>query len=115
MLGEARRIEQIVEHLVSNAVKFTEAGHVRIATGVDESVVRITVEATGIGIEPDYMADLFEPFSQEDNRLNRNYEGSGLGLAIVKRIVEAMNGTISVTSERGAGTRFDVTLPRADG
>ncbi|MEP0545686.1 MAG: PAS domain S-box protein [Rhodothermales bacterium] len=115
VLGEARRIEQIVEHLVSNAVKFTEAGHVRIATGVDETAVRITVEDTGIGIEPDYMADLFEPFSQEDNRLNRNYEGSGLGLAIVKRIVEAMNGTVVVASERGEGTRFDVTLPRADG
>ena len=115
VLGEAPRIEQIVEHLVSNAAKFTEAGHVRIATGVDETAVRITVEDTGIGIEPDYMAELFEPFSQEDNRLNRNYEGSGLGLAIVKRIVEAMNGTIAVTSERGTGTRFDVTLPRADG
>ena len=114
VLGETRRIEQIVEHLVSNAVKFTEAGHVRIATGVEAGVVRITVEDTGIGIEPDYMAELFEPFSQEDNRLNRNYEGSGLGLAIVKRIVEAMNGTVEVRSERGEGTRFDVVLPRAD-
>ena len=114
VLGEARRIEQIVEHLVSNAVKFTEAGHVRIVTSVDEGAVRITVEDTGIGIEPDYMAELFEPFSQEDNRLNRNYDGSGLGLAIVKRLVEAMNGAIAVTSERDEGTRFEVTLPRAD-
>ncbi len=114
VLGEARRIEQVAEHLLSNAVKFTEEGRVRIATGVREGTVHITVEDSGIGIAPDYIEDLFEPFSQEDHRLNRNYEGSGLGLAIVKRLVEAMNGTITVESRKGEGTRFEVTLPRAD-
>jgi signal transduction histidine kinase len=76
--------------------------------------VRITVADTGIGIEPDYLDELFEPFSQEDNRLNRDYEGSGLGLAIVRRLVEAMKGTIEVASTKGEGTTFTVTLPRAD-
>jgi PAS domain S-box-containing protein len=115
VLGQTSRIEQVAEHLVSNAAKFTEEGEVRIATALTEAGVQITVADTGIGVEPDYLAELFEPFSQEDNRLNRDYEGSGLGLAIVKRLVEAMKGTIGVASAKGAGTTFTVTLPRADG
>lgn len=115
VLGQTSRIEQVAQHLVSNAAKFTEDGEVRIATVVTDAAVQITVADTGIGIEPDYLDELFEPFSQEDNRLNRDYEGSGLGLAIVRRLVEAMKGTIEVASTKGEGTTFTVTLPRADG
>jgi signal transduction histidine kinase len=115
VLGEATRIEQVAGQLVSNAVKFTEDGEVRVATTLTDTAVQVTVTDTGIGIEPDYLGELFEPFSQEDNRLNRDYEGSGLGLAIVKRLVEAMKGTIEVASTKGEGTTFTVTLPRADG
>ena len=114
VMGEAKRIDQVTEHLVSNAVKFTEAGEVRITTTLTESEAIVVVADTGIGIAPDYFDELFEPFSQEDNRLNRDYEGSGLGLAITKRLVEAMNGTIAVESTKGEGTTFTVTLPRAD-
>ena len=115
VLGDAQRIEQIVEQLVSNALKFTEAGRVRIASTTEAGTVRLTVEDTGIGIADDYLAELFVPFSQEDNRLNREYAGSGLGLAIVKRLAEAMDGRIEVESAKGEGTRFSLTLPRADG
>ena len=114
VVGDAQRIEQTVEQLVSNALKFTEAGYIRLATRVDDGAVRLCVEDTGIGIDPDYRAELFVPFSQEDNRLNRDYEGSGLGLAIAKRLVEAMDGTLEVESTKGDGSTFTVTLPRAN-
>ena len=114
VLGDAQRIEQIVGQIVSNALKFTEEGRVRITSAAEPDAVRLTVEDTGIGIGEDYLAELFVPFSQEDNRLNRDYAGSGLGLAIAKRLVEAMEGRIEVESAKGQGTRFTLTLPRAD-
>lgn len=113
VLGDAQRIEQVVGQVVSNALKFTEEGGVRISSSVEPGVVRLTIEDTGIGIGEDYLAELFVPFSQEDNRLNRDYAGSGLGLAITKRLVEAMEGRIEVESAKGEGTRFTITLPRA--
>ena len=115
MLGDAQRIEQVLRQLVSNALKFTEEGGVRITSTLEPSEVRLTVEDTGVGIGADYLPELFVPFSQEDNRLNRDYAGSGLGLAIVKRLVEAMDGRIEGESTKGEGTRFTLTLPRADG
>ena len=115
VLGDAQRIEQVLRQLVSNALKFTEEGGVRITSTLEPSEVRLTVEDTGVGIGADYLPELFVPFSQEDNRLNRDYAGSGLGLAIVKRLVEAMDGRIEGESTKGEGTRFTLTLPRADG
>ncbi len=114
VLGEAGRIAEVLEQLLSNAAKFTDAGHVRLATEVCGDGVRLRVEDTGIGVAPDYVGEMFEPFSQGDNRLNRDYGGSGLGLALVKRLVEAMNGTVAATSVQGAGTAVEITLPRAD-
>lgn len=114
VLGDAQRIEQTVEQLISNALKFTETGHIRLVTHIDADAVRLCVEDTGVGIDPEYRAELFVPFSQEDNRLNRDYEGSGLGLAIVHRLVEAMDGTLDVESVKGEGSTFTITLPRAD-
>lgn len=115
VLGDAQRIEQVVGQLVSNALKFTEAGQVRISSEVSPGEVRLVVEDTGIGIAEEYLGELFVPFSQEDNRLNRDYAGSGLGLAIVKRLVEAMDGRIEVASTKGEGTAFTLSLLRADG
>ena len=114
-LGDAQRIEQVVGQLLSNALKFTEEGTVRITSELAPGEVRLTVADTGIGIAEEYLGELFVPFSQEDNRLNRDYAGSGLGLAIVKRLVEAMDGRIEVASTKGEGSRFTLTLPRADG
>ncbi len=115
VLGEAGRIGQVLEQLLSNASKFTDEGHVRIATEAAEGAVRLRVEDTGVGVAPEYVESMFEPFSQGDNRLNRDYEGSGLGLALVRRLVEAMNGTVTAASVQGEGTAFEITLPRADG
>lgn len=113
--GDARRIEQVLEHLLSNAEKFTEEGGVSVETEVDERAVRVRVCDTGIGIGEEYLGQLFTPFTQEDNRLNREYEGSGLGLALVKRLVESMGGAIRAESEKGAGACFEVTLLLAEG
>lgn len=113
LLGDPERVEQIVEHLISNAVKFTEEGAITVRTAVLDQGVQLIVEDTGIGIADEYQDGLFEPFSQEDYRLNRQYGGSGLGLAITKRLLDTMGGTIQVESEKGAGSRFEVTFLRA--
>jgi PAS domain S-box-containing protein len=114
VLADARRLDQVVEILLSNAVKFTEAGHVLIRAEAHPEGIRLHVEDTGIGIAEDYLPRIFEPLSQEDNRLNREYEGSGLGLALAQRLVEAMGGTLAVESRKGEGATFTVALPRAD-
>lgn len=113
VMGDPERVEQVFDHLLSNAIKFTEAGEVTVRTAVEGGCVRCVVEDTGIGIAPEYLDGLFEPFSQEDYRLNRKYGGSGLGLAITKRLLDAMGGTIEVETEKGKGSRFTVTFERA--
>ncbi|MEO1728309.1 MAG: ATP-binding protein [Bacteroidota bacterium] len=113
VLGDPYRIEQVVEQLLSNAVKFTDAGYVALTTRLDTDAVVCVVEDTGCGIAEEFVSGLFEPFTQEDHRLNRNYDGSGLGLAIVKRLVDAMDGSLAIESEKDAGTRVTLKLPVA--
>jgi PAS domain S-box-containing protein len=115
VLADAVRLEQIADVLLSNAAKFTEAGTVTIRTLQGPRSVVVEVHDTGIGIAEDYLPSVFEPFTQEDNRLNRNYEGSGLGLALAQRLVVAMEGAIAVESRKGEGSTFSVTLPVAEG
>ena len=110
--ADPRRLKQVVDNLVSNAVKFTDVGYVRIATEGDEEVVRLVVEDSGIGIEPAELQRLFEPFVRVEQRSKRPREGTGLGLAIARRLVRAMGGTIEAHSQPGAGSRFVVTLRR---
>jgi PAS domain S-box-containing protein len=112
--ADATRLDQVLDIVMSNANKFTETGRVTISTTVHAAIVSIRTLDTGIGIHEEYLAQLFEPFIQEDNRLNRSYEGSGLGLALAQRLVHAMQGEISLSSERGAGTLVEIVLPRAD-
>jgi PAS domain S-box-containing protein len=114
VLADPDRVEEVVAHLVSNAVKFTEAGGVTLATALDGEAVRLVVEDTGIGIAEEYLGRLFEPFSQEDYRLNRAYGGSGLGLAITRRLLDGMGGTIRVESAKGKGSRFVVAFGREE-
>ena len=112
MLFRSGALHRVITNLVSNAVKFTEAGGtVRIRVEQAESHVRLSVMDTGIGIDPAFMPHIFEPFQQETGGMRRRHEGSGLGLAIVKRLVDMMGGTIDVESEKGRGTTFVVTLP----
>ncbi|HEY5997894.1 MAG TPA: ATP-binding protein [bacterium] len=111
MVGDQRRVEQVLLNLLSNAVKYTETGRVAVDCSVADGVVRTTVTDTGIGIAAADMAKLFQPFQQLETGLTRRYEGTGLGLSICKRLVELLGGRIAATSEPGAGSAFTFTLP----
>ncbi len=115
VLGDPVRLGQVVSNLVSNALKFTEAGHVRVRIEADAKpgFVRLVVEDTGIGIAKDKIGKLFAAFTQEDQTTTRRFGGTGLGLSIAKRLAEAMGGRIAVSSEQGVGTEFHVRLPVA--
>ena len=113
VLGDVHRIEQVLDHLLANAAKFTDAGRVIVRTRSAGDEVLIEVADTGIGIEQAHLDKLFTPFLQEDNRLNRRYQGAGLGLALVKRLLDVMDGRIEVESEKGKGSTFRVFLPAA--
>lgn len=110
--GIPSRVEQILYHLVSNAIKFTKTGSVCIALLMaDEEHWAIRVSDTGIGIPNEYLESIFEPFRQVDETIARQYGGIGLGLAIVKRLTSSLKGRIKVESEPGKGSTFTVTLP----
>jgi PAS domain S-box-containing protein len=111
IVGDQRRVEQVIINLLNNAVKFTERGEVRIESHAEDEWVVTRVIDTGIGIRSEDMDTLFEPFRQVDTGIARQYEGTGLGLSICKRLVEAMGGKIWVESERGKGSIFTFTLP----
>ncbi len=111
VVGDRRRMEQILINLLSNAVKFTERGEVRIETQIEDGWLVTRVIDTGIGIRPEDLDTLFKPFRQVDIGITRQYEGTGLGLSICKRLVESMGGRIWGESEWGKGSRFVFTLP----
>ncbi len=102
---------RIVVNLVSNAVKFTDRGMVRVGLTADEERLQLQVQDTGVGIDPDFLPHIFEEFRQEYDGLSRTHHGSGLGLTITHRLVEMMGGRIEVSSEKGKGTTFTVWLP----
>lgn len=107
-------LERILHNLLSNAVKFTEPGGSVVARSYSESeTVRFEIEDTGVGIDPDFLPDLFDAFEQESTGHDRNHEGSGLGMAVTKRLVDQMDGTIEVETEPGEGTCFTIELPAA--
>ena len=108
--GDATRVRQILSNLISNALKFTEAGEVAVGVERSGQAVQIEVRDSGIGIAPADMVRLFEKFEQADASTTRRYGGSGLGLAICRQLVELMDGWITATSVEGAGTTFTVTL-----
>ena len=109
------RLRQVLTNLVGNAIKFTENGFVRVGvqradTGERTDVVRLIVEDSGIGIPPDRLQAVFEPFTQADSTITRRFAGTGLGLHITKRLVGLMGGTIRVDSTPGQGTKFTVEI-----
>jgi len=110
------RIKQVLFNIVGNAIKFTHQGYVNIRTQYNPSSdktgdLSIHIEDTGIGIEADQYARIFEAFSQQSGQSNRKYGGTGLGLAISKRLIEKMGGKISVESTVGKGSTFRIFIP----
>jgi signal transduction histidine kinase/CheY-like chemotaxis protein len=114
--GDAVRLKQILGNLISNAVKFTEAGEVRVDVDLEPSdtgdfLLNMVVEDTGIGFDQETGDTLFQRFQQSDAGITRKYGGTGLGLAICKGLIDAMDGTIQVRSSPGEGSRFHVRIP----
>ena len=110
---DAACLGRIVNNLVGNAIKFTDDGEVTVEVSAHADRVVVRVRDTGVGISESFLPHLFEEFQQESTGLARSHEGSGLGLTITKRLVEVLGGEIAVESEKGAGSTFAVTLPRA--
>ncbi len=114
VVGDPGRIRQILFNLVGNALKFTHVGGVQVGVELlkdlgDEVELHMWVRDTGIGIHPDRLASIFDPFTQADGSTTRRFGGTGLGLSISTQLVEMMGGTIWVESESGAGSTFHVT------
>jgi len=113
--GDALRLEQVLLNLTSNAVKFTSQGEVTVAVELaresgQEAVLRFIVSDTGIGMSPEQIDQLFQPFHQADFSITRNYGGTGLGLAICRRLLEMMGSEIQVQSTLGQGSTFSFTV-----
>jgi signal transduction histidine kinase len=126
LLGEVlldrRRVEQILLNLLNNSIKFTERGGVTLTAELVEDFraspadaprpsVRLMVTDSGIGIKPEDLATLFQPFRQIDSGLARQHDGTGLGLAICRRLTTLMGGVISAESQWAKGSTFTVALP----
>ena len=109
--SDALRLRQILLNLLSNAVKFTSSGSVSLEADLDGDHLRFRISDTGIGISPEQMTSIFNPFEQGDNSTTRRFGGSGLGLAITDHLVRLMDGTISVDSTPDSGSCFTVRLP----
>ena len=114
--ADRERTEQIVLNLLSNAVKFTpEGGEVELWAEEAGDGVAIRVRDTGVGVPPDRLDSIFEPFVQVDASLTRHPEGTGLGLAISRDLARATGGELTAETEPGAGSTFTLRLPRGAG
>jgi PAS domain S-box-containing protein len=122
LLGDARRLQQVLLNLLTNAVKFTATGSISVRVGAAprseaRTAISVAVTDSGIGIPAEALDRIFDPFTQADASTTRNYGGTGLGLAIVRELVELMNGSITAESEPGRGStfRFEVEMDNVAG
>jgi two-component system, sensor histidine kinase and response regulator len=116
LIGDERRLKQVLLKLLANAIKFTEQGRVEVRVDLEsedlpEVRLRFSVRDSGIGIAPEQQAAIFDAFNQADGSISRRFGGTGLGLAISRQLVHAMGGTLQVTSEPGRGSEFWFVLP----
>ena len=113
--GDPNRLRQVLTNLTGNAIKFTQTGEIVIRvtaheTDGSDTVVRFEVSDTGAGIAADKLAMIFDPFTQADTSITREYGGTGLGLAISSRLTALMGGEVGVTSVLGTGSTFWFTI-----
>ncbi len=111
IVGDSRRLRQILVNLLGNAIKFMEFGEVSVTVKILETEWQMIVQDTGIGIPAERLPDIFEPFRRGSDYATRNHQGAGLGLSIVKKLVTLMDGKIEVQSVEELGSTFTVTLP----
>jgi signal transduction histidine kinase/CheY-like chemotaxis protein len=110
--GDARRLMQALTNLLGNAIKFTSQGEVRLEVQrANATTLLMKVSDTGIGISPSRISSIFEPFTQADGAINRQFGGTGLGLTITLHLVQLMGGRIDVASQPGQGSEFTIRLP----
>ena len=109
---DPQRLEQVLKNLLSNALKFTEKGHVELAIGGNGDAVSLAVSDSGIGIAAQQQSMIFEAFRQADGTTNRRYGGTGLGLSISRELARLLGGGIHLASEPGRGSTFTVTIPK---
>jgi len=105
------KLHQVLQNIISNAVKFTEKGQVDISTKLDDGNVIVKVKDSGIGIPEDALSHIFDEFRQVDGSSSRQYEGTGLGLAIANKLIKVLGGDIQVKSELDKGSTFTITIP----
>jgi two-component system, sensor histidine kinase len=110
-LGDPTRLRQILYNLISNALKFTEQGEIRVTARRDGAILEISVKDTGVGIPAESLSKLFAKFDQLDSSTTRRFGGTGLGLAICRELAQLMAGEISVDSELGLGSTFTLRVP----
>jgi len=120
IVSDGQRLQQVLKNLVSNAVKFTERGAVRLAVDTLKSadgapLVRFCVVDSGVGIAPEHQDVIFEAFRQADGRTHRKYGGTGLGLSISRELARLLGGDVTLQSEPGQGSTFTLTVPRSLG
>lgn len=114
-VADERRLKQMLLNLLSNAVKFTPQGSVCLSVWAEAEALHFRVRDTGIGIAPEQLSLLFQPFCQLDSQLSRKYAGTGLGLALTRKLAQLHGGTVSVRSQPGAGSEFTISLPMPGG
>ncbi|MBK8972941.1 MAG: response regulator [Hahellaceae bacterium] len=116
IVGDRTRIWQILSNLIGNAIKFTREGGITVTATADVyGHLSLTVKDTGIGISPSAQARIFQAFTQADSSTTRQFGGTGLGLTISRKLAELMNGSLTVESDEGIGSRFTLTIPYVPG
>ncbi len=113
-LADEHMLYQVINNIVGNAIKFTDRGGIKVHVNRDGGSAVVRVADSGIGIAEDFMPRMFNPFEQESGGRNRNYEGTGLGLSISKKYIELLGGESKVTSVKGQGSTFAISLPLVD-
>jgi signal transduction histidine kinase len=110
--GDAYSLNQSFNHIIDNAIKYTDEGKVQLECKSEQENIIITITDTGCGISKDYLPIIFDPFTQELQGYNRKYEGNGLGMALVKQYCSLNNASITIKSEKSVGTVVKVSIPK---